>query len=123
VKRIFRLPVLAGGVVMAAVLASLVPTSSSRVYSQVPSYYNPYGQGPYGGYGQGYAASARTMFPSQGGPFGSRAYGYPGYGNVPSDYGNRFSNGLNPRIRVYGKSSYSQPSYGPGYSPFGYRDY
>ena len=63
------------------------------------------------------------MFPSQTGPFGGRAYGYRGYGNVPSDDGNRFSNGLNPRIRVYGRSSYSQPSCGPVYAPFGYRDY
>ena len=131
-KRIFRLPVLAGGIVMAAVLASLAPTASSRVYAQVTvyrpngGYYNPYGQGPYGGYGQGYAAPYRansSMFPSHGGMFGSRAYGYSGYGNVPSGYGNRFDYGIGPHVRVYGRSSYYQPSYGPVYVPFGYRDY
>ena len=53
-KRIFCLPVLAAGIVMAAVLASLVPTTSSRVYAQVTVYYNPYGQGPFGEYSQGY---------------------------------------------------------------------
>jgi hypothetical protein len=118
---------------MAAVLGSLAPATSNRVYAQVTvylgqhgGYYNPYGQGPYGGYGQGYAAPYRgnsSMFPSQGGMFGSRAYGYSDYGNVPSGYGNRFDYGLNPPIRVYGRSSYYQPSYGPVYVPFGYRDY
>ena len=65
-------------------------------------YYNPYGQGPYGGYSQGYAASYRAnnnMFRSHGGMFGSRAYGYSDYGNVPSGYGNRFDYGIGPHIR------------------------
>ena len=125
-KRIFRLPVLAGGIVMAAVLASLAPTTSSRVYAQVTVYYYPYGQGPYGGYGQGYAVPYRAnsnMFPSHGGMFGSRAYGYSGYGYVPSGYGYRFDYGTGPYVRVYGRSSYYQPSYGPVYVPYGYWDY
>ena len=63
------------------------------------------------------------MFPGQGGTFGNRAYGYPGYGTVPSDYGNRFDQGLNPRVRMYGKSSYYPVAPGPGYAPWGYRDY
>ena len=45
---------------MAAVLASLVPTMSNRVYAQAAVYYNPYGQGPYGEYSQGYPASSRA---------------------------------------------------------------
>lgn len=126
-KRIFRLPILAGGVVMAAVLASLAPTTNSRVYAQVAVYYNPYGQGPYGGYGQGYASPSQAngnMFPSQGGMFGSRPNGYPGYGNGPSGYGNRrFDYEIGPYVRVYGSSSYYQPPYGPVYVPFGYRNY
>jgi len=48
--------------------------------------------------------------------FGPRAYGYSGYGNVPSGYGY----GFNPRVRVYGGSTYYQPSYGPVYVPYGY---
>ena len=119
---------------MAAVLASLAPTTSSRVHAQVAvclqqdggGYYNPYGQGPYGGYGRGYAISTPanySVFPSHAGMFGSRAYGYTGYGNFPPGYGNRFDYGTGPNVRVYGRSSYYQPSYGPVYLPFGYRDY
>ena len=122
VKRIFRLPVLVGAIVMAAVLASLVPTTSSRVHAQGTVYYNPYGQGPYGGYGQAYAAPSRadrTMFQSAGGMFGNRALG----GSLAPGYGNRFDYGITPPIRVYGRSSYYQPSYGPVYVPFGYSDY
>jgi hypothetical protein len=125
VKRIFRLPVLAAGLVMAAVLASLAPTTSSRAYAQATVYY-PYGQGPYGGYGQGYAASPganSNMFPSHLAMFGGRAYGYPRYGYAPSSYGYRFGYGIGPDVRVYGSSAYYQPSYGPVYVPFGYRNY
>jgi hypothetical protein len=109
---------------MAAVLASLVPTTSSRVYAQGTVYYNPYGQGPYGGYGQPNGNMFPSpMFPSQGGMFGPRVYEYSGYGNVPYGYGNRFNYGISPNVRVYGRSSYYQPSYGPVYVPFGYRVY
>jgi hypothetical protein len=126
VKRIFCLPVLAAGIVMAAVLASLVPTTSSRVYAQVTVYYNPYGQGPYGEYSQGYPSSSQAkgnMFPSHDGMFGRTDYRYSGYGNVPTGYGHRVDNGINPYVRVYGKSSYYQPSYGTVYVPFEYRGY
>ena len=116
---------------MAAVLASLAPTASSRVYAQVMVYYyNPYGQGPYGAYGQGYAAPYQangSLFPSHGGMFSARDSGYSGYGNVPYGYGNRFDYGIGrfdygigPPVRVYGRSSYYQPSYGRVYVPFGY---
>jgi hypothetical protein len=139
VKRIFRLPVLAGGIVMAAFLASLAATANSRVDAQVTvyrsqngGYYNPYGQGPYGGYNRGYAAAIRAnsnMFPSRGGMFGGRTYGYSrnyGYSlnrNVPRGYGNRFDYGIGPPVRIYGRSNYLQPSYGPVYVPFGYSEY
>jgi hypothetical protein len=126
VKRIFRLPVLAGGIVMAAVLASLVPTTSSRAYAQATVYYYSYGQSDYGGYGQGYAAPSganRSMFPSHLAMFGGGAYGYPRYGYVPSSSGYRFDYGTGPDVRVYSGSGYYQPSYGPVYAPFGYRGY
>ena len=133
VKRVVRLPLVAGGLVMAAVLASLAPTTSSQASAQVPvyvnqpgGYYNPYGQGPYGGYGLGYVVVPRAsgyMFPNYGGIFRSRAYGYPAYGYVPSGYGNRFEYGIGPQVQVYGGTSYYQPSYGPVYGPFGYRSY
>ena len=129
-KRIFRLPVLAGVIVMAAVLASLAPTTSNHVCAQVAVYY-PYGQGSYGGYGQGYTIPYQPnsgMFPSQEGVFINRAYGYTGSVRngaryVPSGYGYRFDYGNSPYVRVYGRSSYYQPSYGPVYVPFGYRNY
>jgi hypothetical protein len=126
VKRIFCLPVLAAGIVMAVVLASLAPATSSRVYAQAAVYYNPYGQGPYGEYSQGYAGPSQAkgnMFPSHDGMFGSTEYRYEGYGNVPTGYGHRVDNGISPYVRVYGKSSYYQPSYGAVYMPFGYRGY
>jgi hypothetical protein len=122
VKRIFRLPVLAGSIALAAALALLAPITSSRVYAQGTVYYNPYGQGPYGEYSQGYASSSRTngnMFPRQGGMFGSTNYRYSGYGNVPYGY----DYGIGPPVRVYGRSSYYQPSYNAVYVPFGYRGY
>ena len=132
-KRFFRLPVLAGGIVMAAFLASLAATAHSRVDAQVTVYryqngghYNPYGQGRYGGYNRGYAAIARannSMFPSRGGMFGGRTYGHPLNRNVPLGYDNRFDYGIGPPIRVYGRSRYYQPSYGPVYVPFGYSEY
>ena len=132
-KRFFRRLVLAGGIVMAAVLASLAPTASSRVYAQVTvyryqhgGYYNPYVQGRYDGYGQGYATSSRanrTMFQSHAGLFGSRVRGHAGYGAVPSGNSSRFDYRTGPPIRVYGRSSYYQPSYGPVYVPFGYSEY
>jgi len=112
---------------MAVMLASLAPTTSSRVYAQqVTVYYYPYGQGPYGGYGQGYAAPYRAnsnMFPSQDGRFVSRAYGYSGYGYVPSSYSYRYNYGTGPYVRYYGRTSYYQPSYAPVYVPFGYGGY
>ena len=43
--------------------------------------------------------------------------------NVPLGYGNRFDYGIGPPVRVYGRSSYLQPSYGPVYVPFGYSEY
>ena len=132
-KRIFRLPVLAGGIVMAAFLAALAATANSRVDAQVTvyrhqngGYYNPYGQGPYGGYNRGYAATVRTdssMFPNRGGMFGGRTYGYSPNRNVPRGDGNRFDYGIGPPIRVYGRSSQIQPSHGPVYVPFGYSEY
>ena len=125
-KRNFRLPVVAGGIVMAAVLASLAPTTSSCVYAQATVYYNPYGQGPYGEYSQGYVGSSRangSLFPSHDGMFGSTEYRYSGYGNVPTGYGHRVDNGISPYVRVYGRSSYYQPSSGAIYVPFRYRGY
>ena len=135
-KPILRLPVLAGGIVVAAILLS---TANSRVEAQVTvyryqngGYYNPYGQGPYGGYNRGYAAPARAngnMFQSRGRMFGGRTYGYSrNYGqslnrNVPLGYGNRFDYGIGPPVRVYGRSNYYQPSSGPVYVPFGYSEY
>jgi hypothetical protein len=89
-------------------------------------YYNPYGQGPYGGYGQGYAASYgtnRNMFPNQSGMFGRRDYGYSDYTNIPFSHGNSVGYGIGPPVRVYGRASYYQPSYNAVYVPFGYRGY
>ena len=127
-KRIFRSPTFAAGIVLAALLASLAPIATSRVQAQVTvyqagGYYSPYGQGPYGGYVQGYAAPFRApgnIVPSYGGMFGRRVYGYSGYGNVPYGYGNRVQYGIGPPVRVYGGASYYQPAYGPVYSPYGY---
>ena len=123
-KRIFRLSVLAGVIVMAAVLASLAPTTSSCVYAQqVTVYYYPYGQGSYGGYGQGYVAPYRAnsnMFPSHDGMFDRRDYGYSGYGYVPSGNVYRYNYGPGPYVRYYGRSGYYQPPYGPVYVPYGY---
>jgi len=123
-KRIFCLPVLAGCIVMAAVLASLAPTASNRVYAQqVTVYYYPYGQGPYGGYGQGYATQYRantSMFPSNDGRFDRRDYGYSGYGYAPSANVYRYNYGPGPYVRYYGRTSYYQPTYGPVYVPYGY---
>ncbi|MHB8899955.1 MAG: hypothetical protein ACYC6Y_14505 [Thermoguttaceae bacterium] len=130
-KRIFRLPVLAGSMVMAAFL--LTPTTNSRVDAQVTvyryqngGYYNPYGQGPYGGYGRDYADSGRgnsKMFPNHGGMIASRTYGHSTDWNVSSDYGDRIHRRNGPPVRVYGKSSYYQPSSGPVYVPLGYSEY
>lgn len=136
VKRIISIPVLAGGIVMAAILVS---TANSRVDAQVTvyryqngGYYNPYGQGPYGGYNRGYAAPARAntyVFQSRARRFGGRTYGYSrNYGqslnrNIPLGYGSRFDYGIGPPVRVYGRSSYSQAPYGPVYVPFGYSEY
>ena len=118
---------------MAAFLASLAATANSRVDAQVTvyrhqngGYYNPYGQGPYGGYNRGYAATVRTdssMFPNRGGMFGGRTYGYSPNRNVPRGDGNRFDYGIGPPIRVYGRSRHYQPSYGPVYGPLGYSPY
>jgi hypothetical protein len=136
VKRIISLPVLAGGIVMAAILVS---TANSRVDAQVTvyryqngGYYNPYGQGPYGGYNRRYAAPVRAntnVFQSRARMFGGRTYGYSrNYGqslnrNIPLGYGSRFDYGIGPPVRVYGRSSYSQTPYGPVYVPFGYSEY
>ena len=122
-KRMFCLPVLAGVIVVAAVMASLAPTASSHVYAQQVTVYYPYGQGPYGGYGQGYTGPYRvnsTMFPSQEGIFGGRAYGYSGQVYVPSGNVYRYNYGPGPYVRYYGRSSYYQPTYGPVYAPYGY---
>jgi hypothetical protein len=126
VKRIFCLPVRTGSIALAAMLTLLAPITSSWVYAQGTVYYNPYGQGPYGEYSQGYAGSSQAkgnMFPSHDGMFGSTEYRYSGYGNVPTGYGHRVDNGISPYVRVYGRSSYYQPSYGAVYVPFGYRGY
>ena len=50
------------------------------------------------------------MFPSHDGMFGRTHYRYSGYGNVPTGYGHRVDNGISPYVRVYGRSSYYQPS-------------
>ena len=132
-NRIFRLPVLAGGILMAAVLASLAPATNSRVYAQVTvyryqqgGYFNPYDQGFRDGYGQGYATSSRanrTMFQSHAGLFGSRVGGYSGYAAVPSGHNSRFDYSTGPHVRFYGRTRYYQPSNGPVYMPFGYSDF
>jgi len=111
---------------MAAVLASLVPTASSRAYAQATLYYYSYGQGPYGGYGQGYAVSPganSNMFPGHSAMFGGGVYGYPRYGYGQSGYGYTFDYGTGPDVRGYGRPTYYQPSYGPVYVPFGYWNY
>jgi hypothetical protein len=121
VKRIFRSPVLAGAIVIAAVLAALTPASSGCAYAQAIAYryhqrgyYNPYGLGgPYGGYGYG---RSYTSFRA----VGSSVYGYSGYETFPSGYGYQYGYGAGPRVRVYGRSSYYQPSYSRVYSPFRY---
>lgn len=130
----FRLPILAAGVVLATVLASLVPTTSSQAHAQITvsyrqggRYYQPYGQGRYGGYGRGYSASARTnynMFRSRGATFSNRTYGYSRSRYIPSGYGNTFSFGIAAPVRVYGRPVYYRPSYGgPVYVPFSYSEY
>ena len=84
------------------------------------------GQGPYGGYSQGYAPSfpaSRNLFPSQGGMFGSGTYESSRFGNVSSGLANRFNYGMAPPVQYYGFGSYYQPSYGPVYVPFQYQGY
>ena len=128
-KRIVRLPVFAGGIVMVAVLASFLPNTTSRVDAQVTGlrsqssrYYTPYGQGRYGRYGQGYGYR---------GTFGRRDYGHSGYGITPYRYGNSYGYGNSyyygsgSYIRSYGGSAYYQP-YGQIYGGriyFGYGGY
>ena len=80
-KRIFCLPVRTGSIVMVAMLTLLAPIASSRVYAQERYTTNPYGQGPYGEYSQGYAVSSQsraTCSLAKTGIFGSRDYRYSG---------------------------------------------
>jgi hypothetical protein len=133
VKHIFRSSVLVGGVVIAAYLACFAPTTTSRVYAQTVvyryqdgGYYSPYGYGPYGSYGRGYAGSARAdsgMFPNHSGTFGRRTYGFSINRTIPFSFNNRFDYGVGPPVRVYERPGYLQPSYGPVYVPFGYSEY
>jgi hypothetical protein len=127
-KHKFYLPALARGIVVAAVLASFAATATSRAYAQVTvyrtqynGYYNPFGQGLYGGSGEDPENSPRprsTMFESHGAAVGNGSYGYPNYGNVPS--GNSVGYGNGSYVRSYGGTSYYQPFSGPVYVPFGY---
>lgn len=132
VKRIVRLPVLAGGIAMAAVLVSLAPTSTGRVDAQETRrrfqsrrYHNPYGQGRYGQYRRGYGARG-TFGRSAYGYSGYRTnryrrlYGYSGYGITRYRYRHRFGYGRNHYIRSYGGLNYYQQPYSGGiYFGFG----
>jgi hypothetical protein len=93
VKRIFRVPVITGGIVMLACLTSLTFTTSSRVqaqgtvcYYQDGGYYQPYGQGYHMGYGQGsYGGYSRAYYGGYGqGYYGGYGQGY--YGGYGQNY-------------------------------------
>jgi hypothetical protein len=131
VKRIIRLPVLAGGIVTAVVLATLAPTTTGRADAQETGrrfqssrYHNPYGQGRYGRYGRGYGARGtfgRSAYGYSGYGINQyrRSYGYSGYGITPYRYGYRFGYGRSPYIHSYGGSGYYQPYSGGIYFGFG----
>ena len=121
VKRIFCLPVLAGSIALAAALASLSPITSSRVYAQdryttthtakvptantaaTPAHLEPM------------ATCSRTRRDVRQCKlrilrlWERRVRLWQGV-----DYG------IGPPVRVYGGSSYYQPSYDAVYVPFGY---
>lgn len=140
VTRLVSWPTLVAGLVVTAVLAPLVPTSSNRAEAQVTirfggGFYSPYGQGPYGGYGQPYGGYGQRAYGGYGQPYGrvygqgygmpqnpgwGGGYGYSGYGNTP--YRNGYSYGYRgaPYGRYNGRTTYYQPSNGRIYAPFGY---
>jgi hypothetical protein len=136
VKQILQWPSLLPGLMAAALLASISPALSSRVYAQSPLfpntqpiYYNPYGQGPYGKFGQG---NGQPFAPGVGFPFkplpsvlsrpfpGPSPSVYSGFGSTPYGYGSNYGYGSSPYVRVYGGAGSYQPYSGPVYNPYGY---
>jgi hypothetical protein len=134
VNRLIRWPTLLGGIVMTAVLVPLAPTSSNRAQAQISvqvgsgAYYNPYGQGPYGGYAPGYG---RVYGPGYGVPispgqvpvYRGGVYAYPNY--TTTYYRSGYGYGYRSTYygRQYNRTLFYQPSIGPVYVPFGYRPY
>jgi hypothetical protein len=138
VKRILRLSTLAGGIVVTASLALLLPTPASaqkayygygqaydgayiqRYYGgYIQPYYGGYGRSFYGGYGRGYVS-----------PYDPGVNRYSGFGNGPYIYVP--SGGYAYRSdAVYGNPAYYGRSYGRAdaaygsrvYSPYGYGPY
>jgi hypothetical protein len=121
VKRILHRPVLVGVLVVATMLALFAPTPASRLYAQSPLFpnnqpviYNPYGDGPYGKYGQGYGGMTFKPLPA--------AYSQPlpspnvGYWTGPYSAGNIYGFGSSPYVRNYGGAS-SRFTGGPIYIP------
>lgn len=119
-KRFNRLPILAGAIVVTAVVASLAPHPASRASAQITgygyqsnSYYNPYGQGRYGNGLQRYGTSGYGVTPyGYGGNYGYR------YGNTTRyRSGSLFNTGRYPYIQSYGGTGYYQP-YSGYYQPY-----
>ena len=120
-KRIPRLPALAGVIVAAACLMSLTPTSNAQPYGYYGGGYGPgyegysvYGQGPYA-----YGSPTGYSYPADG------QYRYRGYGSGPYGY-------ASPRVyaRDYNYRAYSpynmslyRPYSDPYYTPFGYQSH
>lgn len=129
-KRILRLTALAGGVVAAVALVSIVPIAQSSASAQVGisigrggvygglGGYNSYGAG----YGSGYYGSgAYGSGRGEGyGGYGNRYGGYSGYGNGPYGYSTNggYNNGY--YSRGYGNGGYYGPAYGRTYTGYGY---
>jgi hypothetical protein len=138
-------PTLVGGIVVTAMLTPLLPTTGKPAGAQFAiriggGFYSPYGQGPYGGYGQPYGGYGQGAYGSYGQPYGrvygpgygmpqnrgwgggygGGVYGYPGYGNSPYRSGYSYGYRGAPYGRYNGRTTYYQPSNGRVYAPFGY---
>ena len=110
---------------MAFSLISTIPSANKahgygpgvRISIGPRGYNNGYGQGSYGGYGQGNHANGPGFSGGYGN--GNGSYGYSGYGNGPYGYGDTEA-GYYDRSGAYG---YYGPAYSPVFSPYGFGIY
>lgn len=114
-KRIPKLPALAGAIVAAVCLTSLTPTSNAQPYGYYGGGYGPgyegypvYGQGPYA-----YGSPTGYTYPTYGG------YGYQGYGAGPYGYGSPGVYARTYSYRAYRPYRAYSPYDDPHYAPFG----